>query len=518
MVMDDKERGSLSRSPVSMFHWAGRTDRKTYSLVGVLLVAVKYLLDRWVAALSGRSWSGINYIVPNETFSLRTLPSEERGFYLTLAAIALPFILVGVLLTIRRLRDAGFPLWLSLLFFVPVVNLFFFAVLSLVPSRSPDTEATIEAARLKVAETSSAESSPLDAQPDLPNAPSGNLLYRILMRILPKNPWGSAFVTCLLLAVTGVLLTFFGVNILGNYGWGLFVGAPFCLGLVAAMLHGIPARRTLSQSVLVGLMALLMVCAALFIAAMEGSICIAMGIVIGLPITCFGSMVGYFIQDLYPRSDADGANSTTRITCALLVLLPLFMSVEKAFTPSPELIAVRTSVVVNAPPERVWPNVIAFPTLPAVKASDPAQWLFLTGIAYPKGARIEGQGVGAIRYCEFSTGPFVEPITIWDSPTLLAFDVIKQPATMRELSPYPDIHPPHLDNFLVSRRGQFRLTRLPNGRTHLEGTTFYQNRMWPAQYWRLWSDHIIHQIHARVLNHVKTQSEGNGQDEGVAYP
>jgi hypothetical protein len=31
--------------------------------------------------------------------------------------------------------------------------------------------------------------------------------------------------------------------------------------------------------------------------------------------------------------------------------------------------------------------------------------------------------------------------------------------------------------------------------------------MWPAGYWRLWSDAIIHRIHVRVLTHVKHLAE-----------
>jgi hypothetical protein len=31
--------------------------------------------------------------------------------------------------------------------------------------------------------------------------------------------------------------------------------------------------------------------------------------------------------------------------------------------------------------------------------------------------------------------------------------------------------------------------------------------MWPARYWRAWSDGIIHTIHRRVLEHVKRRSE-----------
>ena len=49
---------------------------------------------------------------------------------------------------------------------------------------------------------------------------------------------------------------------------------------------------------------------------------------------------------------------------------------------------------------------------------------FKTGLAYPLRARLVGAGVGAVRHCEFTTGAFVEPITVWDAPHRLAFDVI----------------------------------------------------------------------------------------------
>lgn len=73
---------------------------------------------------------------------------------------------------------------------------------------------------------------------------------------------------------------------------------------------------------------------------------------------------------------------------------------------------------------------------------------------------------------------------------------------------WPGIRPPHLDGHFLSRRGQFLLEPLPGGRTRLEGTTWYEHRLWPNRYWGLWSDPIIHSIHARVLRHVKRLSEG----------
>ena len=110
----------------------------------------------------------------------------------------------------------------------------------------------------------------------------------------------------------------------------------------------------------------------------------------------------------------------------------------------------------------------------------PNDWLFRTGVAYPIRARIEGTGVGAVRHCEFSTGAFVEPIEVWDEPRLLRFAVTSNPAPMKEWNPLFEIHPPHLDGFLVSKRGQFLLTPLPGGKTLLKGSTLYQHGLWPA--------------------------------------
>jgi hypothetical protein len=92
----------------------------------------------------------------------------------------------------------------------------------------------------------------------------------------------------------------------------------------------------------------------------------------------------------------------------------------------------------------------------------------------------------------------------------LKFDVVEQPAPMKELS-FWDIDAPHLHDYFVSKQGQFKLTELPNGKTQLEGTTWYYHNIKPALYWQLWSDYIIHEIHNRVLTHIKMKSENVGK-------
>ena len=151
------------------------------------------------------------------------------------------------------------------------------------------------------------------------------------------------------------------------------------------------------------------------------------------------------------------------------------------------------------------PNVGGVAELPP-----PSELVFWLGIAHPLRARIRGSGVGAIRTCEFSTGSFVEPITAWDPPRRLAFDVRSEPPPLAEWSPYQHVYAPHLVGGRETERREFRLIPLAADRTRLEGSTWYRNNLFPQLYWNLWSDALIHRIHRRVLEHVKRRSEGRG--------
>ena len=142
----------------------------------------------------------------------------------------------------------------------------------------------------------------------------------------------------------------------------------------------------------------------------------------------------------------------------MLLPLPLMAGMESG-RPAPPPIEVLTVVEIAAAPEAVWRHVVTFSEL-----TEPPAWFFRLGIAYPRRATIAGRGVGALRRCEFSTGAFVEPITAWDEPHRLAFDVAAQPPVMEEWSPYRNVAAPHLDGYLRVRDGEFRLghCRRPN--------------------------------------------------------
>jgi hypothetical protein len=288
------------------------------------------------------------------------------------------------------------------------------------------------------------------------------------------------------------MLTVLGIYGIGEYGLALFVLTPLFIGCCATVILGYQREITRKEARSVSFLSLGIFGAGLLLFAMEGVICIVMASPLILLLTWAGSLIGYGLTTQTP-------GSAPTIMLIFAALIPATGFVERSR--EPELTSVVTSIEINADPETVWKNVVEFPQL-----EEPTEFIFKTGIAYPVNAKIEGSGGGAIRYCNFTTGSFIEPITTWDEPTLLQFDVRQQPAPMKELS-FWDVDAPHLHDFFVSKKGQFKLVRLSNGNTLLEGTTWYYHKISPAFYWQIWSDQIIHAIHKRVLAHIKKNAE-----------
>ncbi len=311
-------------------------------------------------------------------------------------------------------------------------------------------------------------------------------------QLLPTDDKKRMWISVILTAIISGLLTLWGIYGIGQYGIAMFIFTPFFIGAGSTILYGFKNEITYKQAWQIGFLTLGVYTAGLLIFAIEGLICIAMASPIGLLLTWIGSLIGYTIINKTP----DNAPTTMLI---LIGIIPTMAFIEKDNEAT--LTSVVTSIEIKSDPETVWKNVVEFPQL-----DEPTEFIFKTGIAYPINAKIEGTGVGAIRHCNFTTGSFVEPITVWDESRLLKFDVVEQPEPMKELS-FWDIDAPHLHDYFVSKQGQFKLTELPNGNTLLEGTTWYYHNIRPTFYWQIWSDHIIHKIHERVLTHIKKNAE-----------
>lgn len=277
----------------------------------------------------------------------------------------------------------------------------------------------------------------------------------------------------------------------GDHGALLFFGLPFAIGLASGALANLRVRRGAGATVGVSLLAAVLTGCLFLVAGIDGGLCL----VVALPLIAPAALIGRLLAPS-PRGRKGAA-------AGALIGISLIAAAEAA-APAAPVRVVETAVVVDAPPERVWESVIRFPPL-----TERPAWYFRAGVSCPTGAVIEGEGPGAVRRCRFTTGDFVEPIRVWDAPRRLAFDVAEQPDPLHEISPWPDLRPPHLDGGLTCVKGEFSLESLPGGRTRLVGRTWYRIDMGPQLSWGSMADAILHGVHRRVLRHVARLAEGN---------
>ena len=307
--------------------------------------------------------------------------------------------------------------------------------------------------------------------------------------------------------LAGTLVAGFALQKSGVYGWTLFIIIPV---LVGALAERIRPHETLTGAVKMGALAGCIPLLGLLLLGIEGLICIAMAAPLVVPLAIVGSVI---INRARPHTGIE------RESIAMLILLPI-ATMGWDLSAKPTVYEVHTQMEIAASPEQVWKYIVNLPDFPP-----PAEWMFREGIAHPVATRTEGVGVGVKRYCVLSTGDMLEEVEVWDEPHVLRFRVLETPAPMRELSLYKQITPSHLRGYYHGKTGEFRLKRLADNHTLVEGMSSYQHGLWPAQYWRLWSDEVVHEVHLRVLNRIRDLAEHDaamisraqtGSDPGLA--
>jgi len=457
--------------------------RITYLAVGIGLAVFKFAVEILVIHFfTGRLLDPLTFLSPSVAARENLLQGAPQGLALGLFAWNLPFLWVAVSMSVRRAIDAGRSPWLGLGVLLPYANVAAMGILAALPSRSRES-AVADVPRPGIRGPGGSE------------APPGQ-----------EAIWPDAIAAIAAAVFVGILSLVISVYGFGAYGLMLFFATPLVMGAVAGFRFNRSVNRGLLRTFGVGAVTMLVAGGFLIAAALEGLICLVMAAPIVMPLAILGSAVGWMIATM--RNPGGPAHVAT-----VVLTLPLIAAVDAVPRPLPER-CVRTAVEVGAPPEVVWRHVVSFPDLPP-----PEDWFFRCGIACPLRASIDGTGIGAVRHCEFTTGDFVEPITAWEEPERLAFDVADQPDPLVELSPWRHVHPPHLhDRSLASRRGEFRLVRLDGGRTRLEGRTWYTFDMQPQAYWTMWAHGSIQAIHRRVLGHVKQLAEREAMAVTVSGP
>lgn len=451
----------------NMFWPQGFVGRFPYAVVGLCGFFLKHLVDlvifmKWV----DKSLIPISFLLdPVDVFTEHQDALFNKQFIFIYILSSLPFVWVGLCMTINRLRDAGKSVFLSLFFFLPILNILYFLILTLLPTND--------------------------------QSQNSNITENYLDRFIPKSLWGAAAISSVIISIMSLLLVWTSASFFQKYGFMVFIVLPIFHGFLVTMMFCHHDYRTIGDCLSVTIISMLITAVLMIVFAFEGVICILMAAPIACFMGVFGAVIAFLIQNKVPNK-----SQTLSLVFLSFTLFPNFIWAESLIDFKPPIHKVVSSVEIQSSKQLVWDELVAFS-----KIDEPDQLLFKAGIAYPTHATIKGKGVGAVRHCVFTTGEFIEPIKVWDEPNLLKFDVEKQPVPMSELSLYDDLDMPHLHGYFGSVQGQFLLKSLENGETYLEGTTWYYNDIWPQFYWKAWSEYILHQIHYRVLNHIKNEAE-----------
>jgi hypothetical protein len=276
------------------------------------------------------------------------------------------------------------------------------------------------------------------------------------------------------------------------YGYGVFVLAPFFVGMAAGFQLNRVSDAGAGYTFTVAMAGLALGSVSLAISAMEGLICIAMAAPLGVPPAFLGAWLG--------RTAALRTNPSRMNTFAGLLLLPFVFLAERAADDAAQF-TLRSSVEIAAPVETAWSSLVDFAPI-----DETPPLAFRRGLAYPIDATLHDHGVGAARTGHFSTGAALERITDWVPNRTLAFEVLTEPPSMRELSPYGEIEPPHVHGFFSTRSTRFDLQPTATG-TRLTVESAHTLRLGPLPYWLPMARWAAGENHSRVLRHIAGRAE-----------
>ncbi|MFT5411723.1 MAG: hypothetical protein ACI9NC_004459, partial [Verrucomicrobiales bacterium] len=198
----------------------------------------------------------------------------------------------------------------------------------------------------------------------------------------------------LLPALVGLGLGVFAIRVAEIYGLTLFLMLPVIVSFLSAFMWKLGQPVSYGKCYWVSVLSLLALGVMIVLIALDGLICLLMALPLAMVLATFGTLLGFWAALRLGRGKGSG------LSVFLVALFPMLVSfersVESEFPPQRE---VTTTIEIDAPIEEVWRHVVTFTDIDA-----PPEGIFRLGIAYPIRARIEGKGVGAVRYCEFSTG------------------------------------------------------------------------------------------------------------------
>jgi hypothetical protein len=269
---------------------------------------------------------------------------------------------------------------------------------------------------------------------------------------------------------------------------------PVIIGFVTVYVHpgeppgwGRSAALPLASGLLTIVAALLL--------AWEGLVCA----VVWVPIFFVLAVVGGLIAGVARRM----GGRTRPLVLASVAVVPFVTAPLEHQLPDPfHVRTVEDRIVIAADPATVWAQIREVP--PIAPAELAPSFAHRIGFPRPIAARLDGEGVGAVRHATFEGGVvFVERVTAWAPGRSLAFTIdagAVPPTTF-------DQHVAVGGRYFDVLEGRYRIEPLADGRValHLASTHRLSTRF--NGYTRLWTDLFMRDIQQNILQVIRDRSE-----------
>lgn len=231
----------------------------------------------------------------------------------------------------------------------------------------------------------------------------------------------------------------------------------------------------------------------------EGTICI----VILSPLWFGAAMLG--VWAMYRWRGGKGGNDQSSTFRSSLLIVPLIAMQVEPYVVLPQTTATVTrSIIVDAPPAKIWPLLRGIPDVRADEGAwNVSQDLF--GIPRPVGAQLFGEGIGAERRANWSNSVrFRERVIDWAPGERIGwrfiFDDIRGWA-------FTDAHLMPDSAYFRVTTGGYRMEPLANGRTRLTLHTSHWIQTPVNGYSQLWGEVFLGDVENNLLALIKGRAE-----------
>ncbi|TGE13084.1 SRPBCC family protein [Hymenobacter elongatus] len=233
---------------------------------------------------------------------------------------------------------------------------------------------------------------------------------------------------------------------------------------------------------------------------LEGVICL----IIIAPLFIILSAVGGILYRFFTRGKNSSNNHKTFVVASFALLPFLAAPLESQFATPDDFRRVENTILIQAPVEAVWHNIIR---VPPISAQDLGSSLVdKIGFPRPVEATLSFEGVGGVRHATFERGvEFIETVDVWEPLRRISFSIVPNTATIPPTT--FDEHVTVGGRFFDVLRGTYELQ--PVDARHTRLILYSQQRLSTRlnPYAGLWTDFVMSEIQSRIVRVVAKRSE-----------